>query len=121
MSIETFISLSTINELNNIINNRKKRIISEIWNKYLRKDGISIDELYSRYLNYNKVKIKIKKQNNNKTLVSNYNPDKCMAKLWDNKTKQYYQCSRNPKDDDVSYCMTHIIKRNYGSINILTL
>ena len=121
MSINANISISTLNELNKTINSRKKRILAEIYHCYLRNtSSVTLDELYKRYIDNSKIELKGKKQSrkkniNTETTTISINPNKCLARLWNPRSKIYYQCTRKSRED-CSYCKIHILNRNYGKL-----
>ena len=105
--MDCYISIYTLNKLDNILNNYKKRILKDFYDNFLDKkykENMPYQLFENRFLERKKIHI-IK----NKT--SNY--DNCYAYIW---KKDYgkVQCSNNKSIGD--FCKFHCKKQNYGII-----
>ena len=109
MDISTNISIKTLNYLNNY-NKFKDSILKQIHNKYLN-DKVLLEDVVNKYNKKPSKIIKKKKKYNTNIDIE----DKCEAKVWIEKLKEYKRCSRK-KHECNSYCKIHLIKRNYDSI-----
>ena len=107
--MKSFISIYTLNIIDNILCNYKKRILRDFYDIFLNdKQKQEID--YYTFENHF-LEIKIDKQLIKFKTIDN---KKCMAKLW---VTHYggIQCSNKKKHGD--YCLRHASIQNYGRID----
>jgi hypothetical protein len=104
------ISRYTIQKLDNVLLDYKKRIIKHFYENFLDseiKSVITFRELENRLTEYK----------DNRTVYDNiiYNPKKCRARVWD-KSFGFYQCSNGPTMG--MFCKKHNSKekQNYGIV-----
>ena len=100
--MDFYISIHTLNKLDNIILNYKKKIL---------KDFHSINNLTIDYETFEKNILERKK---NKPIIKSLDESKCHACVW-KKNYGKIQCTNNHSIHN--FCKKHYLKQNYGIIN----
>ena len=107
--MKSFISIYTLNILDNILCNYKKRILRDFYDNFLnakQKHEIDYFTFENQFLERKIGKPLIK--------FKTIDKEKCMAKIWVNHYGEF-QCSNKKKHGD--YCLRHVTIRNYGRID----
>tara|TARA_B110001469_G_C9334703_1_gene178030 strand:+ start:85 stop:408 length:324 start_codon:yes stop_codon:yes gene_type:complete len=105
MDINSYISIHTLNKLDNNLLDYKKNILKHFYNNFLKDKTIDYQNFENKYL-----------ENNPTIIERSINDKKCMARV-QYKTNTYKQCDNYKKNGD--YCNIHFKNSNYGNINDL--
>lgn len=112
----TNISLKTVNELDKIIYTHKRKILEDIYKKFIEScdlennEKITMQEFIDEFLE-NKTKKRIIKRKPKTVNLSE--EERCNAKIWHIRDMEYMRC-KFKKLEDCSYCSRHNESRNYG-------